>query len=423
MHTPTVSMIIPTHNRSALLLRHLGALGQQDWPLHDLEVIVVADACTDSTVAQVQAFALTAPFQLHLISHVVRSAATTRQVGAQAARGRVFIFLDDDIAVAPGFVRAHMEAQAPNRVVLGYSRPMLPHRPTWWQRDAHRWWEDMFHGFAQPSHRYSYRDFFSGNASLAAEIFWQVNGFDLTFSGRLEDYELGYRLLKAGATFSFAPAAVGDHHDQTNLAQWQRRIRQEGIADVQIAQRHPELRNYLFDRLYHPALITRFIRLMAFIVPQHGERFERLILIAIDFCERFKLRYRWQKLVAALREYNYFCGIASMLRARDNYKRWIGEAPLRQRLAPDAPQIDLADLPTEPAAEALFAAASTKGAIIALAGVPLLALPPQPGAEPLRVEHVRAAVRAIAQQKYFPALALGMARRHSSLSAQLPEQE
>lgn len=412
---PSVSVIIPTHNRSAMLLRNLAALARQNWPLQDIEVIVVADACVDDTAAQVQAFAAAAPFSLRLISHTARSAAATRQVGAQAAQGRVLIFLDDDIAADPGLVRAHLEAHAPDRVVLGYSRPVLAHRPSWWQRDAYRWWEDMFHSFAQPGHRYTYRDFFSGNSSLAAELFWRVGGFDLTFSGRLEDYELGYRLLKAGAVFTFVQAAVGEHYDQTDLAQWQRRIRQEGIADVLIAQRHPELRNYQFDLLYHPSLATRLIRLLAFVAPHRGKRFERVALVLIDVCERFGLRYRWQQLVAALREYNYFCGIAAKLGTRDSYKRWIGDAPLRRRLATDAPQIDLAALPDGPAYDTLFAAATHKGAIIALAGVPLLALPPQPGAEPLREAHVREAIRQIAKHTYFPALALGMARRPDQL--------
>ena len=384
-----------------------------------VEVIVVADACVDDTEEQVQSLIGRTPYTLRVISHTARSAALTRQVGAQAAQAPTLLFLDDDIAATSGLVRGHLEAPAPHRVGWGYSRPAPLRQASRWQRDAYRWWEDTFTTFSRPGHRFSYRDFFSGNVSMPADVFWAVGGFDSTFTGRLEDYELGYRLLKAGAAFVFAPAAVGDHYDQTDLVQWQRRIRQEGVADVQIARRHPELSNYIFARLYHPSPLGRLIRWLAFAAPQYGERLEPIILAAIDVCERFKLRYRWHQLVRTLRDYNYFCGVAAMLGSRDAYKRWIGEAPQRQRLAVDAPAIDLAALPVGPAYEELFTIATQKGAVIELAGVPLLALPPQPGAEPLRIEHVRETVRTIAHQRYCPALALGMARQQAAQSPAL----
>jgi len=56
---------------------------------------------------------------------------------------------------------------------------------------------------ARPGHRFSYHDFFSGNVSLPAAIFRRVGGFDEVIKVRLEDYELGIRLLKAGARFIF----------------------------------------------------------------------------------------------------------------------------------------------------------------------------------------------------------------------------
>ncbi|MBF8302594.1 MAG: glycosyl transferase family 2, partial [Candidatus Dadabacteria bacterium] len=47
---PTISIIIPTHNRSASLLRTLDALRVQTYPLQQVEVLVVADGCSDGTV-------------------------------------------------------------------------------------------------------------------------------------------------------------------------------------------------------------------------------------------------------------------------------------------------------------------------------------------------------------------------------------
>lgn len=410
MTSPTISLIIPTHNRAAMLRRHLAALSAQNWSLATIEVIVVADSCVDETEASVAIFAAQAPFSVRLISHQARSAAASRQAGARAAQGETLIFLDDDIAVHPDFIRAHMEAQQPNRVVLGYSRPVRVSRPSRWQRDSYRWWEDSFRAFARPGHRFTYRDFFSGNASLAAELFWRVGGFDLSFSGRLEDYELGMRLIKAGADLHFAPSAIGDHHDQTDLAQWLRRLRQEGVADVQIARRHPELRSYIFDLRYRPMPLVHLLRLAAFFAPTRGAIVERAIMCALSICERFGLRYRWQQLLSALRDYNYYRGVASELGPRDSYKRWLGEAPNRQHMASDAPTLDLNHLPPDHELNDLLAQATAKGVTVILGDTEVFALPPEPGAEPFQVEHLRLALREAARHNFIPALTLGMAR-------------
>ena len=45
----TVSVVIPTHNRRASVERALRALSVQSYPLALIEVIVVADGCTDGT--------------------------------------------------------------------------------------------------------------------------------------------------------------------------------------------------------------------------------------------------------------------------------------------------------------------------------------------------------------------------------------
>ena len=49
-NTLAVSVIIPTHNRSASLRRTLDALRRQTYSLEQVEVVVVADGCIDDTV-------------------------------------------------------------------------------------------------------------------------------------------------------------------------------------------------------------------------------------------------------------------------------------------------------------------------------------------------------------------------------------
>jgi glycosyltransferase involved in cell wall biosynthesis len=133
---PTLSVIIPTHNRSAQLLENLSALSRQSWSVSEFEVLVVADACQDDTVERANAYAAQAPYRLRVLSHEARSRAATRNLGAAHAQSQLLLFLDDDVVAQPGLVAAHVRAQGqgPDRVVLGYSKPVLPDDPT-----GHSW--------------------------------------------------------------------------------------------------------------------------------------------------------------------------------------------------------------------------------------------------------------------------------------------
>jgi glycosyltransferase involved in cell wall biosynthesis len=46
---PDVSMIVPTHNRAAMLRQHLRALAVQTYPRQATERIVVCDGCVDDS--------------------------------------------------------------------------------------------------------------------------------------------------------------------------------------------------------------------------------------------------------------------------------------------------------------------------------------------------------------------------------------
>jgi glycosyltransferase involved in cell wall biosynthesis len=393
------------------LFKTLQALSVQSWSAASFEVLVVADSCEDDTDRVVSKYAARSPYRLRLLSHQARSAAATRNLGASQAGGDVLLFLDDDVVPRSGLVRAHIEAQHERGAVLGYSKPVLPARPDWFQYDARRWWEDTFTAFAQPDHRFSYRDFFSGNVSMAAELFREVSGFDLSFSGRLEDYELGLRLLKAGAGLRYSPAAVGDHYDSINLQKWLRRIQQEGAADVMMGQRHPELRYALFGAFERTGSRSRLLaRTLAFAAPQRGNKVERLLLRQASLYEWLRMRRRWRRTINILREYRYWRGAAWAIGGKRALLAWLQEAPVVPAVAGDAPAIDLAAPFPESVLQAKLSAASQKGIRVLIDGYEVLALPPQAGAEPLRLEHLRGALRKLAGQQFIPALALHTCR-------------
>jgi GT2 family glycosyltransferase len=309
-----VSIIVPTHNRRLSVERALGALSVQSYPPAAVEVIVVADGCSDGT-SDISREGW--PFAMRVIDQPSRGPAAARNRGAAAASGDLLVFLDDDIEVWPGFVAAHVQAHAdrnPARVAIGYLPPQLQGRRDFFAIMLRAWWEAMFERMREPGHRFTYSDLLSGNFSVVRSMFAGVGAFDESMRCH-EDYELGYRLIAAGARFQFAPDAAGWHHEHTDLPRALARKRDEGRADVALAHRHPELSPAL--RLSaahnHLTLRSRTLKRLALTSSSAGVAFEASCRSMLGVLEEARLRTRWRRLLDDLLSYWYWRGVGESL--------------------------------------------------------------------------------------------------------------
>lgn len=308
---PLVSIIIPTHNRREAVLRALTAVANQTFPLDQLELVVVADGCVDDTVTVLRQ--QTFPFRLTVLEQPGLGPAAARNAGAAQANGSLLIFFDDDIEVVPGFVEAHVAAhqQCANRVVMG----PLPAAPLpqigYYEQGLQQWWRDKYSQMGQPGYRFGYDDLFSGNFSVGAALFAQVGGFEEALRCH-EDYELGLRLIAAGATFAFAADASGTHHDQTDIRRTMQRRRAEGEADHFLLQHYPELLKDLPIAQPEWTPLQRVMRLSAFRLPRFGDAMARLQQVCLIPLEKLWLRRLWWLLFAHLHDYWYWRGVATV---------------------------------------------------------------------------------------------------------------
>jgi glycosyltransferase involved in cell wall biosynthesis len=100
-----ISFIIPAHNEEHLLGRTLTALNAAARALVEpFEVIVVDDASTDCTAA------IAREHGARVVSVEHRQIAATRNAGASAARGEMFVFIDADTIVTESAVAASVDA-------------------------------------------------------------------------------------------------------------------------------------------------------------------------------------------------------------------------------------------------------------------------------------------------------------------------
>jgi GT2 family glycosyltransferase len=269
-----------------------------------------------------------APYTLRVLEQWGKGAATARNHGASSARGHWLIFIDDDIEPIPGFIEAHISAHKRHsgQVVIGYLGTIIPKPHDFYQMQVRRWWESKFCAMRQAGHRFNYLDLLSGNFSLEAKLFKRLGGFDTRFPGcGGEDYEFGVRLIKSGATFTFAPEAMGYHHEKTDLDRSFRRARKEGQADVMIGRRHPELIPALFiSQIYSPwTWLARILAALIFKLPAGGDLLAKFFRRVLNLQERLRMRGRWLKLYGVLRGYWYWRGAGEELGTRHELNRFL----------------------------------------------------------------------------------------------------
>ena len=123
----SITIVIPTRNRSAILAKCLGALPEGARGCDSPEVIVVDDCSSDKTQETVKAFGLAVGWQVHCVRQ-------ERPLGANAARnaalkiatGEIIVLIDDDAVATEGWLAKllrGLSAQSP--VVTGSIRLTL----------------------------------------------------------------------------------------------------------------------------------------------------------------------------------------------------------------------------------------------------------------------------------------------------------
>ncbi len=404
---PAVSVIIPTHNRRVSVRRTLDALCIQTYPVQQVEVIVVADGCVDETADMLREYP--APFALHVIEQPGQGPAVARNHGAAQAQGRLLIFLDDDIEPVPALVEAHVRAHAdrPGQVVVGYVPPVIQEPADVFGVELRSWWEAMFQPMRQPGHRFGYWNLLSGNFSLEAKLFARVGGFDPALWCH-EDYELGIRLIKAGASLTYAADAIGHHHEVTDLNRSLQRKYQEGRADVMIGRRHPELRpSMLLAHFGEPwSRLNRILRPLAFAWPAGGDRFASALQGVLGILGWMRLRGRWHRLLNNMLDYWYWRGVTAEIGSRHALADFLRDSLSHSTGDGSESEIEVDLRDGLAAAERRLDVERPAALRIRYGPWPVGHIAPQPGTERLRGVHLRRILATDLARPMLKALAL-----------------
>lgn len=230
----SLSVIIPTYNREAVLAKALAGYMAQSSPHLIHELLVVDDGSTDGTEAMVREVSHRSPFPVRYFRQPNRGPAAARNLGIREARSSLVLFTDSDIVPERNLVEQHFDWHQKNpeitTAVLGYVT---------WAPDVKatpfmRWYgEEKLFAFRSLRNKreVSFHFFHTCNLSLKIDFLRNCGGFDEAFkSAAYEDTELGYRLSREGLRLYYDPAAIGYHYQFFSFADACRKAEGNGAA-------------------------------------------------------------------------------------------------------------------------------------------------------------------------------------------------
>ncbi len=105
MSLPSISVIIPTYNREAVLRETLADVLEQDYP--DFEVLVVDQTSTHEPETDAYLQSLAESKRIQWLRLDWASLPGARNYAVRRSHGAIILFLDDDVQLPPGFLHAH----------------------------------------------------------------------------------------------------------------------------------------------------------------------------------------------------------------------------------------------------------------------------------------------------------------------------
>lgn len=231
---PDFSVVIPTSQQPALLLKCLDALAEQRLTRYQYEIIIVDDANSPDTAAAVSLFTRQmertgGPLEVRYLAQPQACGfAAARNRGWRAARGRIIAFTDDDCLPRPTWLSAAL----PNfdrgaQVVIGHMHLTAPDGSTPYDARTLP---------VEPG------ELISANCFCRKSALERVGGFEEAFDRAWrEDNDLQFKLMRAGIPISKCPEAVVVHC--LRETPWYAPLTNERKSryDALLYKRHPEL--------------------------------------------------------------------------------------------------------------------------------------------------------------------------------------
>lgn len=218
---PDISILICTHNRAEILGQTLDGLAAIQIPTGtSLEVVVIANACTDDTERVVADKSASLPMPLRCVVEAAPGLSRARNRAMAESRGVILAFIDDDVWVETDWAKGLLEAYARDGADMVAGKVTL-----WWKAiSPPTWLDDRVANLlnrrdlgAEIVELRNASDALGANFSFRRKVFESVGDFRLdlgrtgTDSNAAEETEYLERALLAGFRMFYAPRASLRH--------------------------------------------------------------------------------------------------------------------------------------------------------------------------------------------------------------------
>jgi glycosyltransferase involved in cell wall biosynthesis len=266
MPQPTLSIILPTYNRVALLRNAIAALLRQTAPSGSYEIIVVDNNSSDGTP---EAVAEIGDPRLRVIREPRQGLSYARNAGIEAARAPIVAFTDDDVEAAAGWVETIVSALDAHPQVDGVGGRVLPawirQRPSWLTREH---WAPLALQDHGDGRRFFDRSrpigLVGANVAFRRDVFERIGLFSKDVQrvkegiGSTEDHDFLSRLYVAGGRMLYEPRMLTmarvqpDRYDRGYHRRWH-----EGHGRFHALMRTPEMERARLSPLGVPGHLLR----------------------------------------------------------------------------------------------------------------------------------------------------------------------
>jgi glycosyltransferase involved in cell wall biosynthesis len=252
-----VSIVIPTFNRQASLLRTLDSLFNQTFSQEKFEIIVV-DGSTDNTEKIIKDI-IKSHQNLRYIKQLDKGASSARNLGIINSNGEIVGFTDDDCVVDPVWIEQALESLK-NADFCGVQGITLPEIKIQTKNKILGYADVATYTGKEKYKTYPTCNIFYRNKSLI-----EISCLDekLTYG---EDDDLAFRLIKRGNEIYLNKNMIVYHEVRyLNILEYiSKRLKRRESLPL-FVKKHPEYRNRLFLKVFVPSHVYIIFAIGTFI--------------------------------------------------------------------------------------------------------------------------------------------------------------
>ncbi len=249
---PFVSVIIPLRNEEKFVAQSLDSIVSNDYPRDKMEILVVDGRSTDRSREIVEEYMRKYPF-IKLLDNPKKIRVSANNIGIKAARGEIIISMDAHVIYAPDYIRNCVELlQSTGAANVGGLQKAVGYN---YLTKAIALATTTPFGIGDAEFRYLKKEKWVDTVYLGAWRKSTLESVGLFNEGwvRNGDYELNYRIRKAGGKILLSPKIRCQYIVRGSLKKLARQYLLYGIWRVKTIKTHPD--SIRWRHLIPPALL------------------------------------------------------------------------------------------------------------------------------------------------------------------------